>query len=160
MAIRIASTLADATLIKGLIDSFFTSLGVSYSPRPATRYQAGFSATGQVWIVDTTRNIAALVSVNSITRELKIESLLPRGVSKALLKPPLHLGLTTALARFPTAGVWRVWAEFYRGVGANGVPDGGKSECDAWKLEFSGATVRQIDGRWIIEWTLGSAAVA
>lgn len=95
------------------------------------------------------------VKIYPQSREVRVTSLLPRGIDRDKLRPLLAAALKEVLVRQPEAKKWRVWAWFWKAVDADGSPDGGESECKVWQTEWVGSKAYQLaDGRWVVESTM------
>ena len=88
--------------------------------------------------------------------DIKISSIFPEGVDVKLLKPSLAKVLQRA-ARTRDLNT-PVWARFFGGKDENGVPDGGKSKCEAWHALYPKTRIIPPDepgGLWEIRAVLG-----
>lgn len=84
------------------------------------------------------------IKVRPREQSVKIEALFPRGESVTRLRPILNRALQGVLLRFPTAGRWRVWAQFWDPKGEDGRFDGGEGEVRAWAAAYPPGMVEVV----------------
>lgn len=134
--------------------AFFIGVGVAYRSPTLDRIRKHLQQPHIIAYLDD--NGVCEVQVDLQDQEIVVARLFPRGQDRRLLHPILHACLTEANRRFPQAKDWRVWAIFYAGVGENGAPDAGLSECRAWNEMYPQAQVIGDSDGARIESTLGA----
>ena len=91
--------------------------------------------------------------------DIKVTAIFPEGVDVKLLKPSLDKVLQQA-ARTRDLNT-PVWARFFGGKDENGVPDGGKSKCEAWHALYPETRIIPPDepgGLWEIRGNVSMGA--
>ena len=116
------------------------------------RIKQGINSTEFILAIEPGVGYAEL----KMTPRIQVRTILPRGTDIPLLSPSLDRVFTNALiVRRPET---EVWARFFGGLDADGVPDGGESECKAWHIPYPNTIVVppvERGGLWEIRSTRG-----
>ena len=144
------ATLADAEEIKELLSDF---LGLNV---PIAKMRSRIEDPGIITTIDPG---VGYCQIKVRRGDVKVEALFPRGVPVTRLRPILDRGFQRVLARFPMAGPWRVWAQFWDPKGADGRFDGGEGEVRAWAAAYPRGVVDVVppterDDAWTDESTI------
>lgn len=161
MTLRLANITTDPPRLLLDLQAFAADVGTTMNLDLATVTRTLGDTANNLCVVDTVTKAAVILNIDKAQQEIKVEWL-HRGLSAAALKPLLKNVFVRGLAKFPTAGGWRVWATFLWGKDANGVPDGGQAFCEAHHAQWvrnDGTFITTVSGPpWIIESTLGALA--
>lgn len=152
---------ADAADIRTLTEDFFRSIGVEAGDTPRqTLASIRLHIRRDVVFAQIDHNPLRYcqLKLTEKRRAYLVESLLPRGMDRALLKPMLQATFDAAKAARPDTLDWPLGASFFRAVDENGELDGGLSECKAWVAEYPVCHIWEEGGQFFAGATLGELA--